>query len=124
VTSKPGVDLDRLHPIVQDALPRMEAARLEALDSLLDTQLVVTAGAEGEPGDAQHGPRSLHYVANCPDRTHGLAVDLRTKDFAEAFRAALVRTLGPGWDVVVEKDHVHVERDLRRAPLRTPKEGV
>ncbi len=64
--------------------------------------LVVTSALDGK-----HSRRSLHYV--------GLALDLRTRDFAkgEASIAAkfLQRRLGRQYDVVLERDHIHVEYD-------------
>lgn len=107
--TKPGVDIEGLAPVVKRALPEMESARLAALESLLGVQMVVTSGRDG-----QHGPRSYH-----PD---GYAVDLRTKDYAEAWAYQLGLVLGPGWDIVIESDHIHIERDVRRLPLQ-PEEG-
>lgn len=58
-----------------------------------------------------------------PNTRHGdsLAVDLDTAgDSAldgKALAAYLWRVLPDGYDVVLEKDHVHVERDVHRAPV-------
>lgn len=56
--------------------------------------------------DGKHIEHSRHYV--------GLAFDLRlwlisgvVNQFAEELRVLL----GPGWDVIVKKDHIHVEWD-------------
>ncbi len=114
--TKPGVNLDDLSPILQAALPVMEACRLEALERCRRTELVITAGAEGRPGDGVHGVTSLHYPRNCP-RREGLAVDLRD-DFEDVFAAVLRERLGPGWDIVAEGDHLHVERDPKKKPLQ------
>jgi hypothetical protein len=119
---KRGVDLARVHPVVERALPIMAAARLEAVEALFAADMVVTAGAEGQARDGVHAAESLHYPENCPGRL-GLAVDLRTRDFVDAFAAKLAAELGPAWDVVVERDHIHVERDARRVPL-TKDEGA
>lgn len=53
----------------------------------------------------KHGRASLHYV--------GLAVDLRTRDMpsgiAEEIVQELKKALGSQYDVVLEKDHIHIE---------------
>ena len=67
---------------------------------------VVTSGTDGK-----HGKKSLHGK--------GMAIDLRTRDFANAGDAvgaakALANELnssGTGYDVVYEGDHIHVEYD-------------
>ena len=55
--------------------------------------------------DGSHSRGSLHYV--------GCAADLRTRDLTlDTIRAnvnALKSALGPDFDVVIEKSHVHVE---------------
>lgn len=114
---KYGVNITELDTIVQDALPIIEACRLEALEVCQRDQMTVTAAAEGYPGDGVHTFRSWHYPQNCP-RRRGLAVDIRD-DFEEVFAGLLRRRLGPGWDVVAEGDHVHCERDPRKQPLRS-----
>lgn len=52
----------------------------------------------------------------------GLAVDLDTVGDVpadnEALADSLRRTLPPGYDVILEKDHVHVEADSHAPPLR------
>ena len=63
-----------------------------------NTELVVTSGLEGE-----HSAGSFHY--------YGLALDLRfPPDIARAIRE-LRAALGPSFDVVEEKTHIHVEYD-------------
>jgi len=68
--------------------------------------------------DKQHGAGTLHGF--------GLAVDLDTAgdrpiDLARLY-GYLARVLLPGYDVVLESDHVHVEWDAHRkpAPLTAP----
>ncbi len=119
--TKPSVDIEGLHPLVKAKLPEMEAARLTALECLLDMQMCVTSGAEGKPGDQKHSRQSYHYPDNCGGK--GMAVDLRTKDFVTAWADYLRKALGDGWDVVVEPTHIHVERDIHRAPLTTAEQG-
>ena len=56
--------------------------------------------------DGKHGPNSFHYV--------GHAFDLRTRHMKTLERVQQVASeirnvLGRGYDVVVEKDHIHIE---------------
>src|SRR3990172_7725892 len=99
-----SVNLTDLLPEVSAALPIMEAARTEALIRLQREDMTITSGKDGK-----HSAVSLHY--------QGLAAHLRTKDFAQAWAAILERDLGEGWDIVVEADHLHVERDPKKKPL-------
>lgn len=73
-------------------------------------ELVITSGRDG-----RHGPGTLHY---CVEGKYtdgiGRALDLRTFNLmgAEAEAAKeLKAALGPDYDVVLEKDHIHVEYD-------------
>ncbi len=63
-------------------------------------EMVVTSVMDGK-----HGPGSLHYV--------GYAADLRTwaieSDNLAEFTQGLAEELGEEFDVVLEKDHIHVE---------------
>lgn len=63
-------------------------------------ELVVTAALDGE-----HSAGSLHY--------YGLALDLRSRDFDEfddeVVGQDLRVALGPDYDVIVHKSHIHVE---------------
>lgn len=102
---KPGAQIDGLGPEVRAALPIMEDARRDALEACCRAPMAVTSGAEGHAGDGVHGEHSLHY--------QGRAVDLRVLDFAHVWAAALTARLGPGWDVVLERDHLHVEYDSK-----------
>lgn len=97
ISLKPGVEAKGVKP--------------ETLLGLIVADGVYTA--EGVPCvvtsllDGEHKEGSLHY--------EGLAADLRTRDFSPD-RAALVATvlgqrLGTGYDVVLEKDHIHMEFD-------------
>ena len=66
-------------------------------------ELVVTS-----TGGGKHKRGSLHYV--------GLAVDLRTRDLPDKeskirVHKVLARALGQDYDIVLEKDHIHVEFD-------------
>lgn len=118
---KYGVNVAELDPILLEALPLIEEVRLEALEACRRDHMTLTAAAEGYPGDGVHSFRSWHYPQNCPRRL-GLAVDVRD-DFEDVFASLLRRRLGPGWDVVAEGDHVHIERDPRKRPLPAPGGG-
>ena len=61
-----------------------------------NTELVITSGKDGI-----HGKGSLHY--------EGKAVDLRTWNVIASLVSRLQAALGPNFDVVLEKDHIHVE---------------
>lgn len=117
---KAGASTVRLSLLLSEQFPVLKETRREAMRRLLNTDPVLTSGSEGHVGDNVHGQGSLHYPENCPENL-GLAVDLRTKDFAELWADLLRKRLGPGWDVVVEGDHLHVERDPKKLPLQSPR---
>lgn len=59
--------------------------------------------------DGEHRPKSRHYS--------GLAFDLRIWYMGgeqEAFAIALRKVLGPDYDVIVERTHIHCEWDPKR----------
>ena len=85
---KPGASLDGAQPVLLDGLSRLDALWLKH-----GMELTVTAGTDGK-----HMAGSKHY--------DGLAADLRFP-----LRDEIKAALGPGWDVVWEKDHIHVEND-------------
>ena len=64
------------------------------------TELVITSVTDGK-----HSRGSLHYA--------GAALDLRTRDTsretAKRITAALKKALGDDFDVVLERDHIHME---------------
>lgn len=92
---KPGVDIRGLQP--QMAIAAVIAERVYAAHG---AELMITSGAEG-----QHMEGSLHYK--------GLAIDIRlpAPDKIAADVLALRASLGAQFDVVLEKDHVHIEFD-------------
>jgi hypothetical protein len=100
---------------MQDALAILDQTRREALQSLAQGEATITAGKEAGHAQRHGGTFSYHEV--------GLAVDVRTRDLAEAWAAVLRERLGPAWDVVVEADHLHIERDIRKVPLPTSSSG-
>lgn len=56
--------------------------------------------------DGKHGPNSFHYVGCAFDlRTRHLKSMERVQEVAKEIRAVL----GASYDVVVEKDHIHIE---------------
>jgi hypothetical protein len=58
--------------------------------------------------DGKHGPNSLHYKGLAMDlRTRHLRVPEKVDEIAKAIRGEL----GRNYDVVVEKDHIHIEFD-------------
>lgn len=65
-------------------------------------------------GDKEHGDNSLH--------PWGLALDLDTDgdkmEHLEQLNGFLARYLPGEYDVVLEKDHVHVEWDMDRKPVK------
>jgi len=69
-----------------------------------------------DDGAGVHQPDSLHgfSLAVDFDTVGDRAADL--EQLAVYFR----RTLPPAFDIVLEGDHVHVEWDARRGPLRRP----
>ena len=103
-TKDSSVNVTGMHPEVVGALAKMEVCRSAALSLLLTHPMVVTSGKDGV-----HKPGSLHYA--------GLAVDLRFRDFMDEWARYMKNALGEGWDIVVEADHIHVERDPEKKPL-------
>lgn len=57
--------------------------------------------------DGKHMAGSLHYKNR--------AWDLRSRDLSpeqqQSFAKRLKNYLGPSWDVIIEKDHFHIEAD-------------
>lgn len=94
---KEGIKL-ALRPQMAEALPGIDAAHKD----VVGREAIVTSGTDGT-----HGHDSLHYV--------GLAIDIRTRDLTsqqvEWLATKLRALLGAAFDVVVEKDHIHIEYD-------------
>jgi hypothetical protein len=78
------------------------AAALANVSEILKLELTITSGTDGK-----HMPGSKHYT--------GEALDIRTSNLTRTNRervlVALKGRLGPQYDVVLEKDHIHVEYD-------------
>ena len=89
---------------------QLSAELLAALPIILqayayfDDKLTITSGRDGA-----HMANSLHYV--------GEAVDIRiwrlSKREQRLLVAALAVALGHDYDVVLEKTHIHIERDVK-----------
>ena len=81
-------------------------AVLDVLDEIFmnvaGRRAIITSAREGT-----HSPNSLHYK--------GRALDLRNRDLSAEQNQRVVNLLrsrlGADWDVVVEKDHIHIELD-------------
>ena len=86
--------------------PEILLAIMEAREIYRDlgADIIITSLTEGK-----HMPGSLHAP--------GKAVDLRTRHLAKADRGIAAQrlrvALGPEFDVVLEKTHIHVEWDVK-----------
>ena len=85
-------------------------ARGLAAEEIARSVMVITSGAEGKPGDRNHMKKSKHYPANNIEGKSN-ADDYRFMDFAWLWGKKAKELLGKAYDVVVEKDHIHVEYD-------------
>ncbi len=92
---KPGADITGIRPEIVLAI-----VLAQPIFAAHGVPLVITSVMEGK-----HSRGSLHYV--------GLAVDLRVNDLPpsewEIVTDQVKAALGPQFDVVLEKDHLHVE---------------
>lgn len=109
---KTGVDVRFLRPEITARLWTIEQIFLFHAPN--GYEFILTSGTEGK-----HSVNSLHYK--------GLAVDIRRWYWAHngertdlgidtliKIRADLVQALGPDWDIVLERSHVHIELDMPR----------
>jgi len=96
---KVGVCLHGLHPRLEAVIWQLDDIYASAGISNMPT---ITSGRDGD-----HSTNSLHYL--------GRALDLRTRDLPSwkvgPLVAALKLALGDDFDVVLEKDHIHLELD-------------
>ena len=91
---KAGVDISRLERNTRRALTTLEEVWKKYKD-----EPIITATYDGN-----HGAGSLHYANR--------AFDVRLpKTNAASMIDELRRTLGESFDVIAEKDHIHVELD-------------
>ena len=97
IKAKEGVDLTTLQPEAQSAAETAQTVFAE-----FGVEAVVTSTGEGK-----HKEGSKHKT--------GQAIDLRTRDFPKGklkeVVESLAASLGDDYDVVLEKDHIHVEFD-------------
>lgn len=94
---KPGASLAKLTP--QMALA---AYMVDSLSYRLGIACTITSGS-----DSTHKDGSLHYTGN--------ALDFRSRDIPPQKMVMLIHkiraSLGADFDVVEEKDHLHIEYD-------------
>ncbi|RLC47034.1 MAG: hypothetical protein DRH57_04840 [Candidatus Cloacimonadota bacterium] len=94
---KLGVDISKLKRPMRRALNLIDQAFKD-----FGEEAVITSTYEGD-----HMPSSLHYAH--------LAVDVRLpRGNVDAVVNALKLLLGKDYDIVVEKDHIHIEYDPKR----------
>jgi hypothetical protein len=94
---KPGVNLDGVSWRLFYA-----AVVAEEIYKKFGAELVITSANDGK-----HGDKTLHHK--------GLALDLRTWNLGGRemqVASELAAALGKGYDVVLEKDHIHMEYDV------------
>jgi hypothetical protein len=106
--------------------PNGEPTKLELVAGLYRAQWAVLAAGLGPfvvtslYDSTEHLPNSYHYK--------GLAADIRTRhlDAAGIDRMwhVIASALGPGWDVIFESDHIHIEYDPRDANVSYAHLGV
>ena len=91
---KAGVDISRLNREIRRALPKIARVLYR-----YDTELVITSTYEGT-----HSEGSIHYIND--------AVDCRGPEMgAQECVTDIKLRLGKDYDVVYEKDHIHIEWD-------------
>lgn len=92
---KPGVDVSAIKPEIMIAIMVINSVCHEH-----GVDCVVTSVRDGK-----HGPKSLHRF--------GYAADIRTRGIAQKaqFASDVKNRLSNDYDVVLEKDHLHVEYD-------------
>lgn len=101
ISFKPGAKGARIAGVQPElALGLMVAERVYERYGL---DLTVTAVT-----DSAHSPGSLHYVGYAAD------LALPAEGEAQVVAADLQRALADEWDVVVEKDHLHLEFQPKR----------
>lgn len=97
VKVKPGTVFKQFRKPMIDLLDE-----LNAISMVLGFDITITSA-----NDSKHMNGSKHY--------EDLAYDLRTRDLSKEQTQLLAQDikarLGPAYDVVVEKDHIHVEYD-------------
>jgi len=99
---KQGVSIRGLREEMHFALGQIDAAANSMTPTYVPT---CTSGVDGK-----HSPTSLHY--------DGRAVDIRTRDLppesVDEFEWRIRAHLSDDYDVVLERDHIHVEWQPKR----------
>lgn len=101
---KKGVSLEGVTEVTRKAIEDVDLVYRHS-----GIKLVITSGTEGHDGDGIHKKGSKHYT--------GEAFDCRTFNIPGTHQAkmdiynTIKRVLGKDFDVVLEKDHIHVEFD-------------
>jgi hypothetical protein len=96
--TKANVTLLGLHPMMQIA-----NAEANVMFEIRGYELLITGAVE-----FGHSVTSLHpYGRACDYRTNHLPTEQMKKDIV----TDLANKLGPAYDVILEKDHIHVEFD-------------
>lgn len=98
--TKKGVRMDGVQPVIILALNKISRIYAD-----YERPLVVTSAIDGE-----HKTGSLHWI--------GLAVDIRSRFFDKPGIIAAdihyqLKSLDKRYQVIVEKDHIHIEFDRR-----------
>jgi hypothetical protein len=117
---KEGASLDGFTVEAVDVVAA--AMRVWAIYGLYN--LTITSGTDGKHTASNSG----HTKDFAGDEYFGFAMDLRTYDMPGGYRGQLAYTvvaarkavLGPGYDVILEDTHIHVELDRRAFPNRQP----
>lgn len=95
---KRGVKVSHLNPKLITAIQSLDSVRM----SVFGKSLVITSGNDGE-----HMKSSKHYTDD--------AVDVRTRDLntqeKDLFTKIAQTMLGNQFQVILEKDHLHIEYD-------------
>jgi hypothetical protein len=94
---KAGVDISRLNREIRRALPKIQDVL-----RYYDQELVITSTYEGN-----HGEGSLHYADDAIDMRK---IEARPIDGEDKIK----EKLGKDYDVVLERDHIHVEYDPKK----------
>lgn len=101
---KTGVTIQGLHPAMRKVMHNAEQAWNKA-----GNEAVITAGTEAAYPDGRliHSAGSFHPF--------GQALDFRTNYFNQMTITRLAEDmrhrLGTGYEVIIERDHIHIEYD-------------
>lgn len=93
-----NVRIENLIPIMKKSLAIIERICKEEEGN--DYEMTITSGNDGT-----HKKNSLHYINR--------AIDIRSKDMKKPLWVSIIikKKLGKNYDVILEKDHIHIEYD-------------